>query len=740
VIHYDLDADGVATLTVDMDGSANTMNAAFRADFLGALDRLEADRDAGALTGAVITSAKKTFFAGGDINELYTVTAANAEAFVGVLDEIKAALRRLETLGRPVAAAVNGSALGGGLELALSCHHRVVLDRPDVRLGFPEVTLGLLPGAGGIVKTVRLMGVQAALPLLAEGKQLRPAAAVKAGWAHELAADPDELLAKAKAWVLAHPDAVQPWDAPGVQGKPGVADLRPFDPESYGLLSLAPAVLRKKTHGRYPAPEKILAAAVEGAQLDFDSALKVETRYFVELAVGQVAKNMIGTFWFKLNEIKAGASRPQGIEKRSVGRVAVLGAGMMGAGIAHVSALSGVEVVLKDVDRSAAERAKAKIAAQLDDRVAKGRTSQAERDAVLARITPADDYAALAGCDLVIEAVFEQRDLKNEVNAAAAAAVGPDAVLASNTSTLPITGLAGAVPDPARFVGLHFFSPVEKMPLVEIIRGADTSDETLARAYDFVQQIRKTPIVVHDSRGFYTSRTFGVFVNEGIRMVAEGVHPALVENIARRAGFPVGPLAVTDEVTLTLPLKVRDQAVADLGAAGNGTAGNGTGDGGAAQAGQEQDVVALELAVNPAFDLLEELVHEHGRTGKAGGAGFYDYPADGPKRLWPALVERYAKAEAPVAEQDVHDRLLYIQALESIRCLQEGVLDSTRDADVGSIMGIGFPGWTGGAIQFVNSCGVRAFTERAGRLAEKYGERFRPPALLLQKAENGERF
>jgi 3-hydroxyacyl-CoA dehydrogenase / enoyl-CoA hydratase / 3-hydroxybutyryl-CoA epimerase len=734
VIHYDLDADGVATLTIDMAGSANTMNAAFREDFAEALDRLRADLDAGSLTGVVVTSAKKTFFAGGDINELYTITPQSTGEFIEVLDGIKGALRRLETLGRPVAAAINGSALGGGLELALSCHYRVVLDRPDVRLGFPEVTLGLLPGAGGVVKTVRLMGVQAALPLLAEGKQLRPAAAVKAGWAHELAADPQELLAKAKAWVLAHPDAVQPWDEPGVKGKPGVVDLRPFDPDSYGLLSLAPAVLRKKTHGRYPAPEKILAAAVEGAQLDFDSALRVETRYFVELGAGQVAKNMIGTFWFKLNEIKAGASRPQGIEKRAVGKVAVLGAGMMGAGIAHVSALAGVEVVLKDVDLAAAERGKAKIAAQLDGRVAKGRTTEAERDAVLARIAPTADYAALAGCDLVIEAVFEQRDLKNEVNAAAAAAAGPDTVLASNTSTLPITGLAAAVPDPARFVGLHFFSPVERMPLVEIIRGAGTSDETLARAYDFVQQIRKTPIVVHDSRGFYTSRTFGVFVNEGIRMVAEGVHPALVENLARKAGFPVGPLAVSDEVSLTLPLKVRDQAVADLNAAGGGN-----GDGGAGEA-APQDMIALELAVNPAFDLLEELVHEHGRTGKAGGAGFYDYPADGPKRLWPALVERYAKADPPVSEQDVYDRLLYIQALESIRCLQEGVLDSTRDADVGSIMGIGYPGWTGGAIQFVNSCGVHAFVERAGSLADTYGERFRPPTLLLEKAEKNERF
>jgi 3-hydroxyacyl-CoA dehydrogenase/enoyl-CoA hydratase/3-hydroxybutyryl-CoA epimerase len=722
-IRYERDADGVVTLTIDQPGPVNVLNARFRADLAAAVGRLEAERES--IRGVVLASAKKSFFAGADLNELVQVRPQQIGEFADAVEALKADLRRIEKLGRPVAAAVNGSALGGGLELALACHHRVVVDRDDIRLGFPEVTLGLLPGAGGVVRTVRMMGVQAALPLLMEGKLLRPAAALKAGWADELAADADKVSAKARAWVLAHPHAVQPWDAaPG----PGVKDLKPSDPQSYGLLSAAPAVLRKKTHGVFPAPERILAIAVEGALVDFDTALTIEGRYFVGLATGQVAKNMIGAFWFQLNEIKAGASRPAQPPKRPAERVAVLGAGMMGAGIAQVTALAGIEVVLKDVSAEAAEKGKAGVTAQLDALVAKGRLKPEARDAALRRIRVAADYADLAGCDLVIEAVFERRDLKNEVTAAAEAALGAtaqSAVLASNTSTLPITGLAQAVADPGRFIGLHFFSPVPKMPLVEIIRGAKTSDATLARAYDFVQQIGKTPIVVNDSRGFYTSRTFGTFIAEGVRLLLEGVHPALIENVARKAGFPVGPLAVHDEVSLELSLKVRDQTVADLA---------------------DDPAAAEQLARmkdDPVLTLLDEFVHGLGRPGKAGGAGFYDYPGHGAqetKRLWPQLAKRYAKADCGVGEQDVRDRLLFVQALEAVRCLEENVLTAIRDANLGSIMGIGFPPWTGGAVQFVNSYGVKEFTERAGYLADQYGERFRPPALLREKAARGEEF
>jgi len=475
-----------------------------------------------------------------------------------------------------------------------------------------------------------------------------------------------------------------------------------------------------------PAPEKALAVIVEGALLDFDTALEVEGRYFTELATGQIAKNLIGTFFFQLNEIKTGGSRPSGHEKQRTAKVAVLGAGMMGAGIAQVTAVAGIEVVLKDVSAEAADKGKATVAKQLDAQVARGRLTDEQRDAVLSRITTTTDYADLDGCDLVIEAVFEKRSVKNEVNAAAEAAARPDAVIASNTSTLPISGLAEAVPDQGRFIGLHFFSPVPKMKLVEIIRGAKTSDATLARAYDYVLQIGKTPIVVNDSRGFYTSRTFGTYISEGVRLLAEGVHPALIENVAKKGGLPVGPLAVHDEVSLSLSLKVRDQTLADL-----------------AEAAQSAEATARikELENDPAFRIIEELVRDLDRPGKAGGAGFYDYPTDGPKRLWPGLAERYGRPDGGgVSEQDLRDRLLFIQSLETIRCLEENVLTSIRDANLGSIFGIGFPVWTGGTAQFVNAYGVEEFTARADYLADLYGERFRPPRLLREKAARHEAF
>ncbi|MBP2338247.1 3-hydroxyacyl-CoA dehydrogenase/enoyl-CoA hydratase/3-hydroxybutyryl-CoA epimerase [Saccharothrix coeruleofusca] len=685
-IHYERDDEGIVTLTMDMSGSANVMNAEYQQAMGAAVTRLEAERDD--IAGVVLTSAKKTFFAGGDLKLLIGITRENAAEALGFVEEVKGQLRRLELLGRPVVAAIGGSALGGGLEIALACHHRVVLDDDRIRLGLPEVTLGLLPGGGGVTRLVRLLGPQAALPLLMEGKQLRPARAVRAGFAHELASSREELITKARAWIKDNPQPRQPWDVKGHT----VPGMRFGDPGVYSTLSAAPAVLRKKTHGAFPAPEKILAAAVEGALVDFDTALKIEARYFLELATGQVAKNMIGTFWFQLNEIEAGGSRPSGVDRTAVTRVGVLGAGMMGSGIAEVSAKAGVEVVLKDVTLEAARRGA-------------GDTPG---------ITPTDSYADLAGCDLVVEAVFENRELKNEVLAAAESAALPGAVIASNTSTLPITGLANAVADPSRFVGLHFFSPVPKMRLVEIIRGEKTSDETLARAFDYARRIGKTPIVVNDGRGFYTSRTFGTYVTEAVSMVAEGVPPALIENVARRAGMAVGPLAVSDEVTLTLQLEIRDQTLAD-----------------------DPDATGA-LGGHPAFAVLEELVAE-GRTGRSGGGGFYEYPEGGEKFLWPGLA-RYAREDAGVTERDVEDRLLFIQSLETVRCLDEGVLTSVGDANVGSVLGFGFAPWSGGTAQFINSYGLGEFVQRADYLADTYGERFRPPASLRERAASGEHF
>ncbi len=710
-IRYEKGQDNVVVLTIDMPGqSANTMNAVYREAMGQTVARLEAEKDA--IAGVIITSAKKTFFAGGDLNELIKVTKADAKPFYDMVLGIKGQLRRLETLGKPVVAAINGAALGGGWEICLACHHRIALDNASVQLGLPEVTLGLLPGGGGVVRMVRLLGLEKALPYLAEGRKVRPDAALKAGLIHDIAATPEEMLAKARAWIAANPSAKQPWDVQGYKIPGGT----PSSPNVAQMLAIAPSVLRDKTKGCFPAPEKIMCAAVEGAQVDFDTAQIIEARYFTELTCGQVAKNMIGTFWFQLNEINAGSSRPQGFPPYVTKKVGVLGAGMMGAGIAYVSAAAGIEVVLKDVSVEAAEKGKAYSAKLLDKKVSKGHMTLDARDAFLARIKPTASEADFAGCDLIIEAVFEDRELKAKVTAAAEAAALADAVIASNTSTLPITGLAGAVRKQDKFIGLHFFSPVDKMPLVEIIKGARTSDETLARGFDYVLQIKKTPIVVEDSRGFFTSRVFGTFTNEGIAMLGEGVSAAMIEAEARKAGMPVGPLAISDEVSMSLMEHIRKQTVADLAAEGK------------------------SIPEHPAFDVIDLMLKEYKRPGKAAGGGFYDYPEGGKKHLWPQLKARFEKADAQISQEDVRDRILFIQAIETVRCVEEGVLKSVADANIGSIFGIGFAAWTGGALQFINQYGVKDFVARAQYLAEQYGERFLPPALLLEKAARGESF
>ncbi|WP_010483518.1 3-hydroxyacyl-CoA dehydrogenase NAD-binding domain-containing protein [Pseudomonas sp. S9] len=710
-IRYHKDQDNIVVLTIDMPGqSANTMNAVYREAMAATVDRLEAEKDS--IAGVIITSAKKTFFAGGDLNELIKVTKADASDFYHMVLGIKAQLRRLELLGKPVVAAINGAALGGGWEICLACHQRIALDNSSVQIGLPEVTLGLLPGGGGVVRMVRLLGLEKALPYLAEGKKVRPDAALKAGLIHQLATDKDDMMAKARAWINANPDAKQPWDTPGYKIPGGT----PASPNVAQMLAIAPSVLRDKTKGCFPAPEKIMCAAVEGAQVDFDTAQLIETRYFTELTTGQVAKNMIGTFWFQLNEINAGGSRPKGFAPSVTRRVGVLGAGMMGAGIAYVSAAAGIEVVLKDVSLQAAEKGKAYSATLLDKKVSRGHMSAEKRDAFLALIKPSDNEADFAGCDLIIEAVFEDRELKAKVTAAAEQHALSDAVIASNTSTLPITGLAQAVAKAEKFIGLHFFSPVDKMPLVEIIRGEHTSDETLARAFDYVMQIKKTPIVVNDRRGFFTSRVFGTFTNEGIAMLGEGVSAALIENEARKAGMPVGPLAISDEVSMSLMNHVRQQSIKDLAAEGK------------------------QLPEHKAFAVIDMMLNEYKRPGKAAGGGFYEYPQGAKKHLWPELKARFEQASAQISQQDVRDRILFIQAIETVRCLEEGVLTSVADANVGSIFGIGFAAWTGGALQFINQYGVQDFVARAEYLAQQYGERFNPPALLLDKAAKGETF
>jgi len=714
-IRWEQDDDGIVVLTLDdPQQSANTMNADFRASLGAVVDRLESEKDT--VTGVVVTSAKKTFFAGGDLNDLIQARPEHAEEITRSTGELKAHLRRLESLGKPVVAAINGAALGGGLEIALACHHRIAADAPGSRIGFPEVTLGLLPGAGGVARTVRLLGIQnAVLNWLAQGQRHKPAKAVELGLVHELVSTVDELVPRAKEWVKANPEVTQPWDVKGYKIPGGT----PSTPSFAANLPAFPANLRKQLKGApMPAPRAILAAAVEGAQVDFDTALVIETRYFVSLATGQVAKNMTKAFFFDLQTINSGGSRPVGYPKYQAGKVGVLGAGMMGAAIAYVCAKAGIDVVIKDVSLEAAEKGKG-YAVKLEEKaLSRGRTTKEGSDALLGRIHPTADPADFAGVDFVIEAVFESQELKHKVFGEIENIVDPDAVLGSNTSTLPITGLAQGVRRQDDFIGIHFFSPVDKMPLVEIIRGEKTSDATLAKVFDFTLQIKKTPIVVNDSRGFFTSRVIGTFLNEAVAAVGEGVEPASIEQAGSQAGYPAPPLQLMDELTLTLPRKIRQETRAAIEAAGG--------------VWREHGSEAV----------IDRMVEEFDRKGKSAGAGFYEYAEGKRVSIWPGLRAAFDSGSATVPFQDLQERMLFAEALETVRCFDEGVLTSVADANIGSIFGIGFPAWTGGVIQYINQYegGPAGFVARARELAARYGEVFTPPQSLVDKAEKGEIF
>ncbi len=688
-IRYELADDGVATLTFDdPTAQVNTMRPQWQADMIDVTARLVADKPK--LHGVLLASAKTTFFAGAELKGVLELEASDAaDGFRGI-EALKRCFRTIETLGVPVVSLLNAAALGGGWELALVGHARFALDDARIQFGTPEVSLGLIPGATGISKTVRLLGLTAANPLLLEGKLFGPQEAVQLGLVQGLAGDAAELRALGLAWIAANRGAQQPWDRKDYKMPGGT----PSDPKIAAGLVVAPAMLAQKTRGLYPAAQAILEAMVEGAMVDYDTATRIESRKLAKVMVGQNAKNMIQAFFFDLGAIRSGKSRPAGVPKWKPAKVGVLGAGMMGAGIAHANAARGIACVLRDVTLDKARagfEAVRKISARLPE------ARQAE---LLNRITPSADLAALQGCDLIIEAVFEQRALKATVTREAEPMLAPGGMFASNTSTLPIGGLAGASARPERFVGLHFFSPVHKMKLVEIIRGPATSDQTIAQALDYVLALGKTPIVVDDSRGFFTSRIFGTYVMEGAAMLSEGLPAPLIENAALAAGMPVGPLAVLDETSLALSVHVLDQTRADLAAEG-----------------KAHEAGAGEL-------LVERMVKELKRPGRAGGGGFYDYPEGEPKRLWPGLAATFSKPGAGADVAELRDRLLYRQSIETARCLAEGVLASSRDANIGSIFGIGFPAWTGGAMQFIASEGVARFEARADALARAHGARF----------------
>jgi len=704
-IKWDKDADGIVTLTLDdPTGSANVMNEHYIESMGEAVQRLAAEKDS--ITGVVITSAKNTFFAGGDLKSMINLGPENAGEAFDLVERVKKDLRTLETLGKPVVAAVNGAALGGGLEIALACHHRIAADVKGLVVGFPEVTLGLLPGGGGVTRTVRMFGIQNAfMNVLSQGTRFKPAQGIQIGLIDEVVPTVGELVPAAKAWIKANPDAhTQPWDAKGYKMPGGT----PSSPGLASILPSFPALLKKQLKGApMPAPRAILDAAVEGAQVDFDTASRIESRYFTELVTGQVAKNMIQAFFFDLQHITSGGSRPQGYEKTTFKKVAVLGAGMMGAAIAYVCAKAGIEVVLKDVSAEAADKGR-KYAENLEAKaLSRGKTTQERSDALLARIHPTAEAADAAGADLVIEAVFESVELKHKVFAEIEPVVAPDALLGSNTSTLPITELATGVQRVEDFIGLHFFSPVDKMPLLEIIRGEKTSDAALAKAIDLAMQIGKTPIVVNDSRGFYTSRVIGTFINEAIAMLGEGVEPASIEHAGSQAGYPAPPLQLSDELNMELMAKIAKATRQGVEAAG-GT-----------------------YVPHPAEEVVNKMI-ELGRPGKLSGKGFYEYVDGRRTRLWPGLRETFKSGASQPPLQDMIDRMLFAEALETQKCLDEGVLTSTADANIGSIMGIGFPPWTGGTAQYIVGYpgGKQGFVSRARELAAKYGDRFNPPESL----------
>ncbi len=713
-ISIDIDADGIALLTIDVPNqSMNVITPEFLDDLEEAITQVAGDE---AVKGAVIASGKASgFMAGMDLKYL---SAMLQEANSGGVDtatvfenmfKLNALLRKLETSGKPFAAAIEGICMGGGLELALACHHRVLSSDPKVQIGLPEILVGLFPGGGGSQRLPRLIGIQGALMYMLQGRSWRPAEASAMKVVDELA-EPGSAVEAAKAWVKANPGAhIQPWDVKGFKVPGGSGQ---FNPGFIQMMMAATVMTTKQTQRNIHAPHALLSAVYEGIQLPMDKAIRVESKYFAKIVADPQAGNMVRTLFVSKQAAERGARRPAGVEKSPTKRLAMLGAGMMGAGIANVAAQAGIEVFLLDRDQAAADKGKAHAEEQMKKRLGKGMTPEKMAQA-LARITPVTDVEALRGCDFVIEAVFEDPKIKAEITQRVQAVLGPDVIFGSNTSTLPISSLAKASQKPENFVGIHFFSPVEKMALVEIILGKDTNDAAVAKALDFVAQIRKTPIVVNDSRGFYTSRCFGTYVQEGTQLLAEGVNPALIENVGRQLGMPVGPLAVSDEVSIELGHKVTLAAKAALG-----------------------DAYVPSLADDVAAHMVEL-----GRLGRKNGKGYYDYPADGGKKaLWPGLAQEYPLALNQPTADDVRERLLYRQLVECARCFAEGVLVTPQDGDIGAIFGWGFAPYTGGPFSAIDTIGPAKVVEVLDRLAAEHGQRFTPPAQLREMATSGARY
>lgn len=721
---WDVDADGIAHAVFDVPGrSMNTLTGQVVADLISISDEV-ASNDA--IKGLVISSGKKSgFCAGADLGEMNEQAGGKSVSEMSEQEvkqaqfdrsfSLNANLRKLETCGKPVAVALNGLALGGGLEVALACHYRVAAnDNPRLQFGLPEAKIGLLPGAGGTQRLPRLIGVKAALPLILQGTSFTAEKAMEMGVVQELAASADTVT-RAKAWVKANPEAKAPWDVKGFRVPGGVPHRSPGAGQ---VATMSNAMLMAKTYGNYPAQKNILSCVYEGIMVPIDAGLRIESRYFVNTQQRPEAKAMIRSLFLSMQELSKGANRPAGHPKTEFNKIAVIGAGLMGAGVAYVQAKAGIPTVLVDVSMENAEKGKAYAQRIVDKDVSRGKMSKEKGEKLLALITPTDSYDDVKGADFVVEAVFEDPALKAKITKMAEAAIGKDAVMGSNTSTLPITGLAEASDRPENFIGVHFFSPVERMGLVEIIMGDKTSEETLAKSVDYVLAIRKTPIVVNDQRGFYTSRCFGTYTQEGLQMMAEGIKPAIIENVGRHSGMPMGPLEVSDSVGLDTALKVGRQMAAAQGVDYNG---------------------------NELGQMMAWLVEDEGRVGRKAGKGFYDYNEKGkPARLWPDLNKKIdVKVDecSPEMKKELTTRLLVRQAVEVARCFEEGVITDARDADIGSILAWGFAPYTGGCCSYIDLIwGIKPFVAEANRLAEKYGERFKPGKMLTEMAEKGEGF
>jgi 3-hydroxyacyl-CoA dehydrogenase/enoyl-CoA hydratase/3-hydroxybutyryl-CoA epimerase len=716
-IRLEKDADGIVELIFDQPGkSVNTMGNEYVEAMQAAIAEIESDKDN--ITGVYLRSGKDSFFGGGDLNLLLEMPTEMpeeemAEKYQGILDA-KRPLRTLETLGVPVAVGINGAALGGGYEIALACHHRIAIDKPGVEVGLPESQLGLMPGAGGVVRMVRKFGLQDAIMYVNQGKKFKAAQALEKGLIDELAKDEADMHAKAKAWIKANPEAKQPWDQDGFKIPGGSPADKKISQGLEGLLYFGPVNVMNATCGNFPAAQAIFACISDVARVDFETAEKIEARYFLKLLLDPVAKNMIRTFFFQLNELNGGKSRPSGIEKQTCKKLGLLGAGQMGAGIAFGAAQVGIEVVLKDISMETAQKGKDYCAKVCEKNK---RIDEKQAEEILARITPTDSYDLFSDCDVVIEAVFENRGIKAAVTKDTEAVLPKHGIMATNTSGLPITELAEASVRPENFIGMHFFSPAEKMPLIEIIKGEKTGDEALAKAFDLALQLGKTPIVVNDSPDFFTTRVIGMTVTEGAQMLSDGVNPALIESAAKFAGAPVGPLTAIDEISQDTAYKAAMQKKQDILDAG------------------EEYVEPVTCTV------LRRMVEEFGRKGKVHGGGYLDYPEGGKKHMWPGLKDAFAPdgyTELPF--QDIQDRLVFCEVIEAVRCLEEGVIEVVGDGNIGSIFGIGFPANTGGVFQCINAYGLPEFVERCDYLADTYGEHFRPPQLLRDKAAKGELF